>query len=116
MRIRIAWLAIRSVVAVSAVTLATVIALHTPADDPSPETIASAEFSPTTVWSTHLEIAAREFDPMQSAAPAFPGGPPVNKTDDKKRVSKRNMFGTEFPWAEAEVTANGNTHEPLALT
>jgi putative membrane-bound dehydrogenase-like protein len=69
------------------------------------------------VWSIHLEIPAKEFDAMQ---PAFGGGfgPPPKKEekkDDKKRDTEKNLFGTDFPWVEADFTADGKTLKKVGV-
>jgi putative membrane-bound dehydrogenase-like protein len=84
------------------------------ADDPKPAANADEAnnaFGQTKVWAIHLEIPAKEYDAMQ---PAFGGGfgPPPKKEqkkDDKKRDSEKNLFGTDFPWVEADFTADGKT-------
>src|SRR6516225_9374045 len=83
------------------------------AEDPkvTPKDVAKNLFAPTKVWTVHLEIPAKEFDAMQ---PAFGGGfgqPPKkdDKKDDKKPDSEKNLFGTTFPWVEADFTAEGKT-------
>lgn len=72
-----------------------------------------APFGQTNVWSIHLEIMAEEFDAMQPAVtgPGFPAAPPkpVEKKDRKHLGSEKNLFGTDFPWVEAEFSANGAT-------
>ncbi len=91
-----------------------------PSDDPKP-TLKTDEaknaFGQTKVWAIHLEIPAEEFDAMQ---PAFGGGfgPPPKievKKDDKKRESEKNLFGTDFPWVEANFTAEGKTLKKVAV-
>src|SRR5262245_62128606 len=45
------------------------------ADDTKPAAAdAAALFGPTKVWVMHLEIPAKEYEAMQPALPAFPGG------------------------------------------
>src|SRR5690349_5469102 len=71
-----------------------------------------ALFGQTKVWSLHLAISADEFDAMQPAVAAFgaPAAPtPAAGNSDNGRQSERNLFGTEFPWAEADVTVDGET-------
>ncbi|HEY1187229.1 MAG TPA: PVC-type heme-binding CxxCH protein [Gemmata sp.] len=78
---------------------------------------AKSPFGPTNVWAVHLEITAKEFDALQ---PPFAGGgfgPPKKdaKKDDKARDGEKNLFGTEFPWAEADVTAAGKTLKKVGV-
>jgi putative membrane-bound dehydrogenase-like protein len=71
-----------------------------------------AAFGITKVWAVHLEIAAKEYEAMQPAPGGFgfPGGPPQPQPAPKdKRESEKNQFGTAFPWAQAEFTADGKT-------
>ncbi len=94
------------------------------ADDPKPvakDADAKTAFGPTKVWAIHLEIPAKEFDAMQ---PAFGGGfgPPPKKEekkdekkDDKKRDTEKNLFGTDFPWVEADFTADGKTLKKVGV-
>jgi putative membrane-bound dehydrogenase-like protein len=78
------------------------------ADDPPAGKDGSGPFGQTRVWTVHVELTAKEFEAMQPAAPAFPGGPQPKKDERKDdRPRDRNLFGTEFPWAQADVTANG---------
>ncbi|HEV3440410.1 MAG TPA: PVC-type heme-binding CxxCH protein, partial [Gemmata sp.] len=89
-------------------------------EDPKPaqkNTEARDTFGSTKVWSIHLEISAKEYDAMQ---PAFGGGfgPPPKKEvkkDDKKRDSEKNLFGTDFPWVEADFTADGKTLKKVGV-
>jgi putative membrane-bound dehydrogenase-like protein len=72
-------------------------------------------FSTTNVWTIHLELSAKEYEAMQPRI-AGPGAPPVApppKAD--KRDSERNLFGTEFPWAQAELTVDGKTYKKVAV-
>src|SRR5258708_20725347 len=66
-------------------------------------------FGAAKVWAIHLEISAKEYEAMQPPAPAFgpPGAAPAAPRG--KRASERNLFGTEFFWAEADVSAGGPT-------
>lgn len=80
------------------------------ADDPKPK----AEFGPTKVWNVHLELTAVEFAAMAPApGGGFGFGPPPQpvppKKDEKKRDTEKNLFGTEFPWVEGNVTIDGTT-------
>jgi putative membrane-bound dehydrogenase-like protein len=95
------------------------------ADDPKPAS-ESADvknaFGQTKVWAIHLEMPAPDCDAMQ---PAFGGGfgpppkglPPKKeeKKDDKKRDTEKNLFGTEFPWVEADFTAEGKTLKKVGI-
>ncbi|QJX00428.1 PVC-type heme-binding CxxCH protein [Frigoriglobus tundricola] len=78
---------------------------------------AKGVFGPTKIWTIHLEIPAKEFDAMQ---PAFSGGfgPPPKKAEKKdgpKRASEKNLFGTDFPWVEADFTAGGRTLKKVGV-
>src|SRR5947209_16626316 len=66
-------------------------------------------FGTTKVWAMHLEITAREYEAMQPPAGGFgaPGAPPAPPAPREKRDSERNLFGTEFRWAEGDVSAEG---------
>src|SRR5262249_11904018 len=55
-----------------------------------------------------------EYAAMQPAAAGFgfpgaPAQPPAPKDPKEKRDSERNLFGTEFPWAQADFAADGKT-------
>jgi len=45
--------------------------------------------------------------------------PPPGKNDPKdakgKRASERNLFGTVFPWAQGEFTAEGKTYKNIGV-
>ncbi|MBN9118650.1 MAG: CotH kinase family protein [Planctomycetes bacterium] len=78
---------------------------------PVPKADAKGAFGPTKVWSIQLEISAKEYDAMQ---PAFGGGfgtapKKDEKKGDKTRDGEKNLFGTDFPWVEAGLTADGKT-------
>jgi putative membrane-bound dehydrogenase-like protein len=76
-------------------------------------------FGATKVWAVHLEIPAREYDAMQPAGGGFggPGGPPAPPPRDArdKRDGERNLFGTEFPFAQADLIADGTTVKKVAV-
>jgi putative membrane-bound dehydrogenase-like protein len=77
-------------------------------------------FGPTKVWTIHLEIPAREYEAMQPLVGGFgvPGGPPAQpapKDPKDKRDSERNLFGTEFPWAQGNFFADGKTWEKIGV-
>src|SRR5262249_62319247 len=72
------------------------------------------------VWAIHLEIPAREYDAMQPAAggfgfPGAPPAPPAPRAPRERRDSERNLFGTEFPFARADLTADGKTYRKVAV-
>jgi putative membrane-bound dehydrogenase-like protein len=73
-------------------------------------------FGQTKILALHLEILAKEYDAMQPAVGGF-GQPPQPKEKDKndKRGSERNLFGTEFPWAQADLTADGKTYKKTGV-
>src|SRR5262245_58381719 len=90
----------------------------TASDDPKATKEGNLAFGPTKVWTIHIEIPAKEYEAMQPALPAFggPGAPPPPPATPKdKRDSERNLFGTEFPWAECEVTADGQTLKKVGI-
>src|SRR5262245_41159053 len=89
-------------------------------DPADKESSAKEVFSPTKVWTLHLEIPAREYEALQPSGGGFGfGGPPPKKPAPKKPMSKReterNLFGTEFPWAQASLTAEGKTWEKIGV-
>src|SRR5262245_32253427 len=55
-------------------------------------------FGPTKSWAFHLEIPAKEYEAMQPPAVGAPA--PKDKRD-----SERNLFGTEFRWAQGDFSA-----------
>src|SRR5436305_14358910 len=70
-------------------------------------------FGATKVWAIHLEIPVKEYEAMQPPAAGFgpPGvAPPAPKG---KRDSERNLFGTEFPWAAADLSAERKTYKKV---
>jgi hypothetical protein len=87
------------------------------ADDKEPaakETPGKDFFGMTKVWAIHLEMPVKEYEAMQPPArgfglPGTPPAPPAPKAAKEKRDSERNLFGTEFPWAQGELTAEGKT-------
>jgi spore coat protein CotH len=87
-----------------------------PAAD-SKEAPAEDVFGTTRVWAMHLEIPAREYEAMQPPAGGFgfPGAPPVPPAPKEKRDSERNLFGTEFRWAEADLAAEGKTYKKVGV-
>lgn len=75
-------------------------------------------FGPTKVWAVRLVLSAREYEAMQPPAGGFgfPGGPPPPRDEKKEaRPSERNLFGTEFPWAQADVTVDGKTLKTVGV-
>ncbi len=77
-------------------------------------------FGPTKVWSIHLEIAAHEYEALQprQGGFGFPGGPPKQpapKDAKDKRDGERNLFGTEFPWAQAKLAADGKAWDKIGV-
>src|SRR5262249_29157933 len=75
-------------------------------------------FGPSRVWSLHLDVAAGEYDAMQPlggfAFPGAPPQPPAPKPADG-RDGERNLFGMTFPWARADLTADGQTFPKVGL-
>jgi putative membrane-bound dehydrogenase-like protein len=74
-------------------------------------------FGASRVWAFHLEIPAREFEAMQPPAAGFgfPGVPPTRPAPRDKRDSERNLFGTEFRWAEGDLSADGKTYKKVGV-
>jgi putative membrane-bound dehydrogenase-like protein len=78
-------------------------------------------FGPSKVWTIHLEIPAREYEalqPGQGGGFGFPGGPPKQpapKGPQDKRDSERNLFGTEFPWVQADLAVDGKTWKKIGI-
>lgn len=95
----------------------------TTADDKPPvakQPPANGVFGLTKAWSFDLEIPAKEYDAMQPPAAGFgaPGAPPAPqapRNPNDKRDSERNLFGTEFPWAHADVAAKGRTYKNVGI-
>lgn len=69
-------------------------------------------FGQTKVWSIHLEITAKEFEAMQP--PQVGGFGPAPQVQ-AQRDSERSSFGTEFRWAEADFTAEGQTLKKVGI-
>ena len=68
------------------------------------------------VWTLHLEIPAREYEAMQPPPGfGFPGAPPAPRPPRNKRDSERNLFGTEFPWAQCDLSAEGKTYKKIGV-
>jgi putative membrane-bound dehydrogenase-like protein len=75
-------------------------------------------FGATKVWAIHLEIPAKEYEAMQPPPGGFgqPGAAqPAPKDPKDKRESERNLFGTEFPWAQGDLSAEGKTYKKVGL-
>jgi putative membrane-bound dehydrogenase-like protein len=77
-------------------------------------------FGLTRVWAVHLEVPAKEYDAMQPAGGGFgfpggPKGPPPPKEKKDPRDSEPNLFGLALPWAQAAVTADGETSKTVGL-
>jgi putative membrane-bound dehydrogenase-like protein len=76
-------------------------------------------FAATRVWALHVELAAKEYEAMQPP----PGGgfgkgpaqPPKGKDQGDRRPSEKNLFGTEFPWAQGELTVDGKTYKKIGV-
>ncbi|VTR95502.1 heme-binding protein : Heme-binding protein OS=Planctomyces brasiliensis (strain ATCC 49424 / DSM 5305 / JCM 21570 / NBRC 103401 / IFAM 1448) GN=Plabr_4796 PE=4 SV=1: CotH: GSDH: Cytochrom_C [Gemmata massiliana] len=91
---------------------------HAAAEDPKPQ--AENTFGLTKVWAVRLDISAKEFDALQPALGGFgfPGGPPPKKEekkDDKKRDTEKNLFGTDFPWAEGDVVVGSKSLKKVGV-
>lgn len=85
-------------------------------------------FGQAQIWAFHLELSAKEYDAMQPAGGGgfgFPGPKgPVQPKDKKpqqpkvqkdKRDRERNLFGTEFPWVQGDLTADGKTYKQVGV-
>jgi putative membrane-bound dehydrogenase-like protein len=75
-------------------------------------------FGPGKVWALHLDIPAKEYEAMQPPAGGFgmPGAPPAPPAAPRdKRDSERNLFGTEFPWAQGDLSAEGRTYAKIGV-
>ncbi len=78
----------------------------------------SNPFADGLIWKLHLQLSADEYQAMQPpAGGGFPGGPPQRPAPKRKpeRASERNLFGVEFPWVEAELTADGKAYPKVGL-
>src|SRR5262245_16345984 len=68
-------------------------------------------FGATRESAVHLVVPAKEYEPMQPPAGGFgfPGAPPAPPAPapGEKRDSERNLFGTEFRWAQGDFSAEG---------
>ena len=93
-----------------------VVGLH--GQPPGKKAAGSEVFDSSKVWALHLEIPAKEYEAMQplGGMGGF-GGPPQPPKDKKPgdRPSERNLFGTEFPWAQGEFTAEGQTCKKVGV-
>src|SRR5262245_4617435 len=69
------------------------------------------------VWTLHLEISAKEYEAMQPPPGGFgfPGAPPTPQPPRNKRDSERNFFGTEFPWVQGDLSAEGKTYKKVGI-
>ncbi len=101
--------AVRAVVA--CLVLATITS-RTLAETGPPSKAAKSMFGPTSVWSIHLEVAAKDFDVMQPPQPGGFGAPPPMETS---RDTEQNLFGTEFRWVPADFTAEGQTLKKVGV-
>jgi putative membrane-bound dehydrogenase-like protein len=76
-------------------------------------------FGATKVLAVHLEIPAKEYEAMQPPAGGFgfPGAPPAPPAPapKDKRDSERNLFGTEFRWAEGDLSTEGKTYKKVGV-
>ena len=74
-------------------------------------------FGMTKLWAFHLEIPAKEYEAMQPPAGGFgvPGAPPAPPAPGDKRDSERNLFGTEFRWAQGDFSAGDKTYKKVGV-
>src|SRR4051812_31745860 len=78
-------------------------------------------FGFTNVWQLHLNLSAKEFAALEPAGIGFPGfggpgGPPKAPAKPTDRdVPKGGSFGIEYPWAHAELAAEGKTYKDVGL-
>lgn len=98
-------------------------ATHTQAaDNAKLDETAAGLFATDKVCTIHLEVSAAEFEAMQPTIEGFggpgPGGPPQPRpqsTGGKRRETEKNLFGTDFPWVEANVTINGTALKKVGV-
>lgn len=69
-------------------------------------------YGSTNIWKIHLEITGKEYDAMQPrgegfGGPGIPASPRANRPREPREF-ETNLFGTQFPWAEAQITLNGS--------
>src|SRR5262245_28782232 len=89
-----------------------------PAADTPPGKDETGAFGLTKVWAIDLKLSAKEYEAMQPAIAGFgpPGIPPPKKAAPKEmRDGERNLFGTEFPWAQADLTVDGKTLKKIGI-
>src|SRR5215831_21176819 len=74
-------------------------------------------FGDDKVWALHLEIPAREYEAMQPSPGGFgfPGAPPAPQAPRERRDGERNLFGTMFPWAQGDLSAEGKTYKKVGV-
>lgn len=96
-------------------------------DEKKPKPAAGADvFGHDKVWQLHFELTAAEYEGMQPTVlggfggfGGFPKGPAQPKVEPKpgepKRETHRGAFDTQFPWAEASLTADGKTIAKIGL-
>jgi putative membrane-bound dehydrogenase-like protein len=64
----------------------------------------------------HLEIPAKEYEAMQPPPGGFGfGPPPAPQPARNRRDSERNFFGTEFPWAQCDLSSDGRTYKKVGI-
>src|SRR5207244_2597176 len=78
---------------------------------------ASDAFGLTKVWTIHLTIPADEYAAMQPALDNAFGGPAAPRSPRRNdgREKERNLFGTEFPWAKGDISADGTTLKSVGV-
>jgi putative membrane-bound dehydrogenase-like protein len=77
-------------------------------------------FGLTKVWTFDLEIPAKEYEAMQPPAGGFgafggPPAPPAPRNPNDRRDSERNLFGTEFPWVQGNLSTAGKTYKNVGV-
>ncbi len=77
-------------------------------------------FGLTKVWQFHLELTAEDYDRMQPAGKRSPGAPGPAKAGSKPGekpadAHRGSGFGLEFPWAHANLSAEGKTYGNVGL-
>ena len=90
------------------------------ADDAKPATKslpAENVFGLSRLWTIDLEISAKEYEAMQPPPGGFgaPGAPPVQRKPTDNRERERNLFGTEFPWAHADLFVDGKSYKDIGV-
>src|SRR5262245_11184084 len=107
---------------VGGIAILTAVIVALPPGVPAADTPASkgepGTFGPTKVWAIHLEMSTKQYEAMQPPPGGFgpPGGPLPKKTvAQEMRDSERNLFGTEFPWVQGDLTVDGKSIKRVGI-